>query len=125
MAIERELEATKQLEATEKRLNQTTQEGLEITKARMSSLTEGFLKSTEGVLGIVSALNLLRGTFETLGDPNKNFGEKLTASLMAATSVLPMLISSIKALRDAKMADNLETIKSIALQAKNNTILAA
>ena len=124
-AIEKELEVTELREASEKRLNQVTQEGVEITKERMSSLTEGFLKSTEGILGIVSALKLLRGTSETLSDPNKNFGEKLIASLMATTTILPMLISSIKALRDAKMADNLETIKSIALQAKNNTVLAA
>lgn len=118
-------EAAEAYKAQIDNFNEQTNRGIQITKQQIDSLAVGFTKAAEGVMGLVSVFNIFKSTLETLNDPNKNFGEKLTASLMATTTILPILISSIKALRDAKMADNLETIKSIALQAKNNTVLVA
>ena len=104
-------------EAATKRLNVETEKGINITKERMSALSQGFTNAIAGTLGMLSALRNLSAQVKTLFlDSDQDFGEKFTSFLTFTLTTIPMVITSLNSLIKIKDKDKVVTLAQAAAQ---------
>ena len=124
-AVDKMVEANETRVKAEEHLQEVTRQGIKITEEQTQSFIEGAVKAGEGVMGLVSAFNMLKSVQETLNDPNKDLGEKFTTSMTSLLAVMPMVISSFNSLVSIKTKDQSVTLAQVAAQGLSKTAAGA
>lgn len=109
--------ATKAAKDSQEELNKAIKEAAQ--KKAAQQFSEGIVKLTQSISGLISASAMISSMFDTLSNPDTSGWEKFLSIFTTLTMVIPMLVSSIKAFTEIQWKSMGQTVKETIIKLAN------